>query len=145
MAAPPIPVLYLEAMEETKKAGKEPDSAGNSGVASMGGEQLQEGLLAHGKEWSRPKSHLNGKARTARIQEYPQTVRACTYTIGPPYTERYVWWCERSARHLASYSISARDGKSIWYVISYVIACLFMSLFDHLFPKKQNTGLRNSL
>ncbi len=90
LAAPPISVLYLETMEETKEAGKEPDSVGNSRVASRGGEQLSKGLLAHGKEWSYSKGHLNGKARTARIQEYPRTVRACTYTIEPPYTERYV-------------------------------------------------------
>ena len=67
---------------------------------------MPKGLLAHGKEWSCPKSNLNGKARTARIQEYPRTVRACTYAIEPPYTERYVRWCERSARYLASYSIA---------------------------------------
>jgi len=105
LATPSIPVLYLETVEETKEAGEEPDSAGNSRMASMDGEQLPKGLLAHGKEWPCPKGHLNGKARTARIQEYPRTVRACTYAIEPPYTERYVRWCERSARYLASYSI----------------------------------------
>ena len=40
------------------------------------------------------------KLRTARIQKYPRTVRACTYAIEPPYTERYVRWCERSAAQL---------------------------------------------
>ena len=87
-------------MEETKEGGKEPDSAWNSRVVGMGGEQLSESLLAHGEEWPCTKGNLNGKARTARIQEYPRTVRASTHAIEPPYTERYVWWCERSATQL---------------------------------------------
>ena len=52
-------------MEETKEGGKEPDSAWNSRVVGMGGEQLSESLLAHGEERPCTKGNLNGKARTA--------------------------------------------------------------------------------
>ena len=31
---------------------------------------------------------------------YPQDTRYCTQIIEPPYTERYVRWCERSAIQL---------------------------------------------
>lgn len=90
VAAPPVQMLYLETMEETREEGKEPDAAWDTGMAGVGGEQLSESLLAHGEEWPCAKGNLNGKARTARIQKYPRTVRACTYAIEPPYTERYV-------------------------------------------------------
>ena len=105
MAAQTLPLLHLETMEETKEAGKEPDTAGNTRVAGVGGEQMPKGLLAYGQKWSCAACDLKRKARTARIPKYPRTVRASTYAIEPPYTERYVRWCERSARKLVSYSI----------------------------------------
>lgn len=37
MAAPSIPMLHLETVEEAEKEGKEPDSIGDSRVAGMGG------------------------------------------------------------------------------------------------------------
>ena len=90
----------LKTMEETQDESKEPHAIGDTRVASVGCKQLPESLLAHGEEWPCAKGNLNGKARTARIQKYPRTVRACTYAIEPPYTERYVRWCERSATQL---------------------------------------------
>ena len=34
---------------------------------------------------------------------YPQDTRYCTYVIEPPYTERYVRWCERTVSELITH------------------------------------------
>ena len=35
MAAPPLPDVHLEAMEETENAGEKPDETGTSGMAGL--------------------------------------------------------------------------------------------------------------
>ena len=67
----PIQVLYLETMEETQSKGKEPYAVGDTGMAGMGGEQLPESLLAHGKERTCPKGTLKRKTRTGGILQHP--------------------------------------------------------------------------
>ena len=71
MATPKIQMLYLEAMEETKKEGGEPNAIGDSRMASMGGEQLPESLLAYVKKWTYTKGNLKRKTRTGRIHKHP--------------------------------------------------------------------------
>ena len=71
LATPPIPMLYLETMEETQKEGRKPDAIGNTGMAGMGGKQLPKSLLAYGKERSCPESDLKRKTRTGGILQYP--------------------------------------------------------------------------
>ena len=71
LAAPQIPVLHLETMEETPDKSKEPYKTGDSGVAGMGSKQLSESLLAYGKEWSCTKGYLKGKTRTGWILQHP--------------------------------------------------------------------------
>ena len=67
MASPPLQVLYLETMEKAENKSREPNTIGDSRMASLGCKQLPEVLLAHGEEWSCPKGTLKRKTRTGGI------------------------------------------------------------------------------
>ena len=67
MAAPKIPVLYLEAMEESTDEGKEPDEAGNAPVASLQKWELSKGILGNSREWNSHPHHYKQETRSGRI------------------------------------------------------------------------------
>ena len=71
MAAQKVPMLYLETMEEAQEESKEPHSTGYTRMAGMGGKQLPEGLLAHGKERPCTAGNLERKTRTGWILQHP--------------------------------------------------------------------------
>ena len=71
MASPPLPLLYLEAMEDAENKGKESNATGHTGMASEVGEQLPKVLLAHGEERPCTEGNLKRKTRTGRILQYP--------------------------------------------------------------------------
>ena len=62
-------------MEEAQEEGRKPNEIGNTGMASMGGEQLSKSLLAHGEERSCTKGDNKRKTRTGRIRQHPGPVR----------------------------------------------------------------------
>lgn len=67
MAAPKIPVIYLEAMEESTDEGKEPDETGNAPVASLQKWELTERILGNSrKRYSHP-HHYKQETRSSRI------------------------------------------------------------------------------
>ena len=75
VAASPYPYVHLETMEETQEESRKPGEIGNTGMASKGGKQLSESLLAHGEERPCPKGDLKRKTRTGGILQHPGPVR----------------------------------------------------------------------
>ena len=67
MAAPKIPVIYLEAMEESTDEGKEPDETGNAPVASLQKWELSEGILGNSRKRHSHPHHYKQETRSGRI------------------------------------------------------------------------------
>ena len=67
MAAPKIPVVHLEAMEESTDEGKEPDKTGNAPVASLQKRELSEGILGNSWKWYSHPHHYKQETRSSRI------------------------------------------------------------------------------
>ena len=67
LAAPKIPVIYLEAMEESTGEGKEPDKAGDAPVASLQKWELSEGILGNSRKRHSHPHHYKQETCSGRI------------------------------------------------------------------------------
>ena len=75
VASPPLPNVYMEAMEEPKDQSQKLDEIGTSGMASVRSGVLRESLLESSTPSKCPMGNLKQKTRTGGILQYPRPIR----------------------------------------------------------------------